>query len=704
MNYQIKIKKHITNFLYFSTLLKFICLFQMISPIINQCKKENLIPFNDDSCILEYCAEQNSTHGICNIIMIGDKDFSYVNLANYSNGDLVVETTSLPGSSKRMFYGIKKDGREFFNANDPNKKTYYYSIEAKDQIRNNNNQRLEAEIFMATINEGENKGKQYLVSIGINNSYTELYDFDHDIIYQNQTSTFLSRQMNNIRGTVINYQLNNINYVLFGYINSYEHNFYINKLKFNEIDIGTSNPNLNYFNNSNTVGKTLSCFMTDLKYIMCFYANFTNYNYTYNYYYNYSYNNNYNYNYNYNIGNIKVIQNIEDNKNFSEIKGTYIQDMYIVDSIFFKAIHYKEEVGIFIYYYYYYSRNYLYPYQTTISYNPVILFKKYDNDLVDYSSSFIRTVLDKRVFNFDCSLNDLIKISTQKICFLSTSNGKDILYIVLINIFGTEKLIIRYYDIETFNLYSYKFFKNIRAHLYNDFIAFAFSFCRQEICVDENSEHYSGFMIFNYPNGTDINLNVTDYLLRNNDININNITINLVNNTFIENNIFGYVYSEVKVLDTLNCDGINLFSSTKENTKITFDYPLDKNENIKIEFEKYNTIQCVIEYAYFATERSYEEDENEKYYKIKVGNDTKESYDSQKGKYKGKSIYYKIILEKELESNCKKDNCLLCLKDQLSYCITCKENFTLFETGDKIDNKTCYEIEEKKTETTFIEP
>jgi len=34
--------------------------------------------------------------------------------------------------------------------------------------------------------------------------------------------------MNKIRGTVINYQLNNINYVLFGYINSYEYNFYIN--------------------------------------------------------------------------------------------------------------------------------------------------------------------------------------------------------------------------------------------------------------------------------------------------------------------------------------------------------------------------------------------------------------------------------------------------------------------------------------------
>ena len=350
MDYQIEIEKHKASFLYLCLFLKIICFFQMINPVINECKKEKLIPFNDDSCIIEFCGEQNSTHGICNIILIGDKDFSFVNLANYSNGDLVVETTSLPGSSKRMFYGLKKNGREFFYDNDTNRKTYYYSLEAKEQIGNDKNQRLDAEIFIATINEGENKGKEYLVSIGNNNSYTELYDFEYDKIYQNQTSTFLSRQMNNIRGTVINYQLNNINYVLFGYINSYEHNFYLNKLKFNEIDIGTSNPNLNYFNNSNIVGKTLSCFMTDLKYIMCFYVNSTNYNYTYDYdyYYYYYYNYSRNYNYNYYIGNIKVIQNIEDYKNLSEIKGTYIIDMYIADSIFFKAIHYKEEVGIFI--------------------------------------------------------------------------------------------------------------------------------------------------------------------------------------------------------------------------------------------------------------------------------------------------------------------------------------------------------------------
>ena len=115
MNIQIEIKEVIKPFNFLCIFLKLIYIFQMVKPTINECKKETPILFNDDLCILQYCNEQNLTNRMCNLILIGDKNFTYVNLANYSNGDLIVETTSMPGSSKRMFYGIKKDGREFFN-------------------------------------------------------------------------------------------------------------------------------------------------------------------------------------------------------------------------------------------------------------------------------------------------------------------------------------------------------------------------------------------------------------------------------------------------------------------------------------------------------------------------------------------------------------------------------------------------------------
>ena len=53
---------------------------------------------------------QIASQWLNNIICIGEKDFAYVNLATLSKGDMIVETTAIPGSSKRKFYGIKSDG------------------------------------------------------------------------------------------------------------------------------------------------------------------------------------------------------------------------------------------------------------------------------------------------------------------------------------------------------------------------------------------------------------------------------------------------------------------------------------------------------------------------------------------------------------------------------------------------------------------
>ena len=63
---------------------------------------------------------------ITNIIWIGDIDFRYINFATFSNGDMIIETTSYPFNAKRMFYGLKQNGEYFFNVN--GKSTPFYSI------------------------------------------------------------------------------------------------------------------------------------------------------------------------------------------------------------------------------------------------------------------------------------------------------------------------------------------------------------------------------------------------------------------------------------------------------------------------------------------------------------------------------------------------------------------------------------------------
>ena len=67
--------------------------------------------------------------------------------ATYSNGDMVIETTACPSSPIRMFYGIKENGRSFFDQTTGNiRKTNYYSIEPDQQAGNDGKKKYESDI------------------------------------------------------------------------------------------------------------------------------------------------------------------------------------------------------------------------------------------------------------------------------------------------------------------------------------------------------------------------------------------------------------------------------------------------------------------------------------------------------------------------------------------------------------------------------
>ena len=130
---------------------------------------------------------------------------------------MIVETTSCPGSSKRMFYGIKSNGRAFFSNNSETKKTYYFSLDVNEQLGNEDKYRYEAEIFIATLNEGEDKGNEYLVSISKGEQYTELFNFNNGEIHQIQSLKLLGYKMLNIRSSALSFSLNKKYYVLYAF-------------------------------------------------------------------------------------------------------------------------------------------------------------------------------------------------------------------------------------------------------------------------------------------------------------------------------------------------------------------------------------------------------------------------------------------------------------------------------------------------------
>ena len=125
---------------FFNKLFEIFLLFYQIKSEITECSRENPILISNE-CRLVYCNKTQFDSNYCqiknltiktqwlnNIIIFGDINYRYISMASYSNGDMVIETTSYPGTNKRMFYGLKQNGRPFFkNKTNNNEETLYYS-------------------------------------------------------------------------------------------------------------------------------------------------------------------------------------------------------------------------------------------------------------------------------------------------------------------------------------------------------------------------------------------------------------------------------------------------------------------------------------------------------------------------------------------------------------------------------------------------
>ena len=163
-------------------------------------------------------------------------------------------------------------------------------------------------------------------------------------------------------------------------------------------------------------------------------------------------------------------------------------------------------------------------------------------------------------------------------------------------------------------------------------------------------------MILSYGNSTDDYLDLNNYLLNHNETNNHNIIIELKNNIKIENNIFGYIYSHIQIIDKINCNNISLISST--NNLIETIYNLQINENIILNLDfsnnQYYPINCTLKYRYVITEP--ELDEFDDYCKIKntdiLKDNAKENFIKQK--YIGKISSYNIFLKID-DNNIDKD-------------------------------------------------
>ena len=641
----------------------FIFLQLIVIIILEDCPRKYPILLNNGECVSLNCSENEfktnyciinntiiKTQWLTNIILFGDLDFRYINFVTYSNGDMVAETTSYPGQPKRMFYGLKKNGRNFFKENTP-----FYSMTVQNQDDDGN--KYESEIFIAKLNDGNDKDNEYIVSMTKSNRYAELYDFDNNKIYQKKLINITGVAHENLRNAALTTKSSdNKYYSLYGF--TYGRNFYIFKFLFSSKNDIEENLNMNKKVIGDAKAITVSCFESENKIIICFYTR--------------------------NDGTKKIYAldidfNDKGENSISPKDSTYDKNSFI------KCIHLTGEIGVFSFYDKIENSNSLYPF---------LYFKKYidngstgvfENAISNLNQEYV--VLDLYNFTRDILMNDLTKLSNSSICFTATDFEHETFFIIVLNIIQLKEIKIRYYSFQIYNLLYYKFLQDMKSYLYNQFVVIGSSVCRQKNCTSDHFHpHFSSLIFFSYPNSTDEDFDVSDYLFNNNNITIEGLEIDLKKYIKIENNIFGYIFYGIKIFNISDNNVMKLYSSKYDNTVINENYTLKIDESIKIKFENYVKVNCSFYYSYIITEPkrdifdTYPSD-----IELKYGNDTEEYFNSQKKQYIGRSSYFNIYLKDYLDVQCS-ESCDLCLKDKPDFCITCRNNyyFKLYDNKTKI--------------------
>jgi hypothetical protein len=207
-------------------------------------------------------------------------------------------------------------------------------------------------------------------------------------------------------------------------------------------------------------------------------------------------------------------------------------------------------------------------------------------------------------------------------------------------------------------------------------------------------------MIFSYPNSTDITINLENYIFDNNII-PRIFEVNLTQYLNLENNIFGYILSNIYIRKIVGENNNYVaYSSKDESIVITENYKMDKDEKIIFKLIGENNyfpkINKTIEYYFNATKPEY--NIYDTYPDEKEGDSDESDFNYEE--YIGRLSYYYIISNIEFSFVCPRTSCNLCRKGIEAYCLVCKNEYNISEVDGKIcqDEIDLLEITELITE------
>ena len=106
-----------------------------------------------------------------NIIRLGDDGFRYSHFSFNSNGDMIIDTEPYPVSKERRFFGLKKNGQNYFT--EPNNRLSLYAEHTTGRIEGESSFIKFSDINNYELIMGIPKNKGY---------YNEYYDFTYHTV------------------------------------------------------------------------------------------------------------------------------------------------------------------------------------------------------------------------------------------------------------------------------------------------------------------------------------------------------------------------------------------------------------------------------------------------------------------------------------------------------------------------------------------
>ena len=618
----------------------------LLNKIIKGCPIEAPI-YSGSTCTSKYCTDNDFITGVCKIendiiktqwltrmTYVGIHGFRLVRAATFSNGDIIVETINT--SLKRYFYGLDKNGNFLFEYEKGNPS---FSIDVNDDVSD-----PYFNIFSVIANkENNNDKKEYLIFIPNQKPKIELYDLKNKKAYAQEHSDF--------KNIVINYKYMPFKiieddkiYTIFATIKS--NNFIVFKL--NVDDSNANKPSLQIITRSGSYsqnGNMTSCFETATKKIICFFR----------------------INKKYNIIAFNYLL-VEEKKHEFTLSTT---------CEFLKCVHVKGNIGGFLYF----SGD-----------HPKILFMEYKNGNFERINE---VELKHLYFGDSYKFNDFIKISDNKISLIFFK--EEGIYIVLLKFIEPDNdIVIRYYSINLNPLHNHKICCDMVAFNYKNYISLSFNAREQREII--GNDHNVISLIFSYPNITDNTIDLENYIFENDKFSSYKFERNLKEFVTIENNVFGYIIYEFKILEIKGCEMFDIILLPK-NEPLHVDDILEEDDIIKLKFlNKFNPFNCQIKYVVYSTELNYIESRKYSIHEDIIGsNFNEEAYNSQREIYEGKMGFFQIELKNNLSETCE-GNCKLCSIDSnenMVNCLKCKYESDIVVNSGKRE-KICLDEGESK--------